>query len=113
MQVTRGFYREDRDVSAADDRAMVASAADMRREEARSRRAGRDEDVAAEREELARLRAKEAKVARARARVKARRRRAGGGGGGGAARRGGAAFLDDAADDDEDEDGEDGLSLSE
>jgi SPT2 chromatin protein len=101
VQVTRGFYREDRRGDAGDDRAMVASAAEMRAEEARSRRIGRQEDAEAEREELRRLAAKEAKLARARKRRKAARRKDGSSGG----KRGDAAmFLDDGGDDEDDDD---------
>lgn len=107
VQVTRGFYREDRDDEPFNDRAMLASAADIRREEARSRRIGRQEDLAAEREELRHAAAKEAKLARARKRRKAHLkaqgvRKAGGGGA--------RLFLDDGGDE---EDDEAELSLSE
>ena len=101
--MTRGFYREDRALDPLDDRAMVTSASEMRREEARSRRVGRAEDAIAEREELARINAKEAKLARARSQAKAKRRKARSGGSG----RGqsvGAAFLDDGGGDDDDDD---------
>jgi hypothetical protein len=86
---------------------MVASLADIRKEEARSRRLGRQEDLEAEREELRRIAAKEAKLARARQRHKDKRKALGEAGRKGG---GGCAFLDDGGDD-EDDDAE--LSLSE
>ena len=102
MQVTRKYYREERDVSTFNDRAMVASAADIRREEARSRAAGRAEDLAAEREELRRAAEKERRLEAAAKKRHAKRgaKQRGGGGGMGAAR----MFLDDggASDDEED-----------
>ena len=108
LQVTRGFYREDRGDEPFNDRAMLASTADIRREEARSRRIGRQEDLEAEREELRHAAAKESKLARARKRRKARlqaqgARKAGGGGA--------KMFLDDGGEDEDDDDAE--LSLSE
>ena len=106
VQVTRAFYREDRrDDGPFNDSAMEASAAEMRAEEARSRRIGRQEDLQAEREELRRVAAKEAKLARARKRAKAAKRQRGEGvGGKGVRSGGGASFLDDGGSDDDDED---------
>jgi hypothetical protein len=106
--VTRKFYREDRSGEPFNDSSMVASLADMRKEEARSRRLGRQEDLEAEREELRRVNAKETKLARARKCRKAQRKAKGRA----AHSTGGArTFLDDGGDDDdEDDDGD--LSLS-
>jgi hypothetical protein len=97
-QVTRGFFREDRADEAFNDRSMEASAADIRLEEARSRRIGREEDLEAERQELRRIKEKEAKLARARA----KRRKLGRGAA--PRRQGGAVFMDDGGEDDDDDD---------
>eukprot|EP00892_Ulva_mutabilis_P012908 jgi/Ulvmu1/9990/UM059_0039.1 len=75
-QVTRGLYRERHDDEFGNDRMMEASAADIRREEARSKRIGRLEDAEAEREEEERLAAK-AKRAQFKKQKKKRKRKTG------------------------------------
>ena len=90
MQEARKFYREDRDVSTFNDRSMEATAAEIRQEEARSKRAGRLED---EKEEQAELLRQAAKIEKRRARRK--RRRAGGG------------LIDDEVSEDSSDDGSD------
>lgn len=59
--MTRKFYRQDRGDDGFNDRMMETSAAEMRREEARSRKMGRQEDAEAERQLLAEQAAKDAK----------------------------------------------------
>lgn len=97
MQVTRGYYRERHDDEFGNDRMMEASAADIRREEARSKRIGRMEDAEAEREEAERLAAK-AKRALKKSKPKKKKKR----------RRGVSALIaDEASDSDSDEEDED------
>lgn len=88
-KVTRKFYREIRDDRGFNDRMMEASWADMKREEARSKRMGRQEDDEEERLELLRQQAKEEKKRKG----KKRKRKSGM-----------SMFVDDEVSEDSDED---------
>lgn len=98
VQVTGGWRRRrDDSGDEGDDRMMEASAADIRREEAHSKRLGRQEDIEADQEEAARVAAKAAaKKARAASKPKKRKKR----------RTGVNAFVNDEASEEDDEDSE-------
>jgi hypothetical protein len=95
VQLTGAYRRRAADAEAGDDRMMEASAAEIRREEARSRRLGRQEDAQAEAEEAARMVAKAARKAARKAKVKKKRKKP---------RTGVSAFLADEASEDSDDD---------
>lgn len=96
VQLTGG-YRQRHARGDDDDRFMEASAADIRREEARSKRLGRQEDVLAEKEEAERVAAKAARKTAHKAKKKKKRKKA---------KTGVNPFLADEASEDSDEDDE-------